>query len=216
MGHPFVIGVTGGIACGKSTVMRRLADLGADTLDADAVYHDLIGPGSDLWEALRRRFGSAIIGVDGGIDRAALAGIVFADPDVLVDLDRITHPVVTAELRRRVATSDTPVVAVDAVKLIESGFDRDCDRVWVVTCERPQQIARLSKRNRLEPAEAARRVDAQSPIAPLLARADLVIDNSGEIEQTRAIVTTAWNHLFRPPPRATITGADRSTSAAKE
>lgn len=216
MGRPLVIGVTGGIACGKSTVMRRLADLGADTLDADAVYHELIGPGSNLWEVLRHRFGPAIIGVDGAIDRAALAGIVFADQDALANLDRITHPVVTAELRRRVATSDTPVVAVDAVKLVESGFDRDCDRVWVVTCERRQQIARLSERNRLEPAEAARRVDAQAPIAPLLARADLVIDNSGEIEQTRDTVTTAWNHLFPPPPRATITGADRPKGAQKE
>lgn len=206
MAPPFVIGVTGGIACGKSTVMRALADLGAETIDADAVYHELIAPRSPLWRALRDQFGDGIIANDATIDRPALAGIVFANADALADLDRITHPVVTAEIRQRLAVADSPVVAIDAVKLVESGLDQDCGRVWVVTCDRSQQIARLVVRNNLALAEATRRVDAQASQHAARARADLVIDNSNDRHETVSTVREAWNDLF---PNPTL-GPDRS------
>jgi len=193
--RPFVVGVTGRIACGKSTVLRALAELGAATFDADAVYHDLIAPGAPLWRSLRDRFGAGIVDADGAIDRRALGEIVFADPGALADLDRLTHPAVIAELRRRIAATDAAVVAVDAVKLVESGFDRDCDEVWVVVCPPEQQIARLMARNRLSLEEAERRVAAQPSAARMLARADLVINNGGSPERTAQQVRQAWNRL---------------------
>lgn len=190
--QPFTIGLTGDIACGKSTVLRMLADLGVETIDADAVYHDLIVPEAPLWRALRDRFGDRIVASDGTIDRRTLGAIVFADPAALADLDRLTHPAIVADVRGRITTSASPVVAVDAVKLIESGLDADCDQVWIVTCERGQQIARLMNRGRLSRDEAERRVDAQPLLAPKLARADVVIDNSGPIDETRRQVERAW------------------------
>ena len=191
----FVIGLTGNIACGKSTVLRMLAERGVATIDADAVYHELIVHDAPLWHALRARFGDGIVGPDRQIDRRALGRIVFADPRALADLDRLTHPAVTAEIRRRVREIDAPIVAVDAVKLIESGFDADCDQVWLVICEEAQQVSRLVARNQLSPEEAERRVKAQPSLAPKLARADVVIDNGGTIEATRSQVDAAWRAL---------------------
>lgn len=195
--RPFVLGVTGDIACGKSTVMRLLAARGAATIDADAVYHDLIKPRLPLWRAIRERFGPGVVADDGTIDRAALGGIVFSDPAALAELDRLTHPAVTDELRRQIAASPADVVAIDAVKLVEAGFADECDQVWVVVCEPQQQIARLMRRNGLTREEAARRVAAQPPLAPKLDHAGVVIDNSGDLAATEAQVAVAWARL--PP-----------------
>jgi dephospho-CoA kinase len=198
MTRPFVIGVTGGIACGKSTVLRVLTELGAETIDADTVYHRLIEPGSPLWQTLVDRFGERILDESGAIDRRALAATVFADASALSDLDRLTHPAVNDEIRRLIARSTAATIAVDAVKLVESGFDADCDQVWLVTCDRDQQIDRLVARNRLAPADAARRVGAQPPSPARAARADVLIDNSRDLATTEAQVRAAWNAL---PPR---------------
>jgi dephospho-CoA kinase len=201
-GRAFTIGVTGDIACGKSTVLRMLADFGAETIDADAVYHELIAPGAPLWQALLDRFGDDIVGPGGAIDRQALGAIVFADQAALADLDALTHPAIVAEVQARIEASAAPVVALDAVKLIESGLAADCDRVWIVTCDRDQQIARLVSRNGLSRAEAERRIGAQPPLAPKLAQADLVIDNSGSLDATRRQVEQAWQELPRPLARS--------------
>lgn len=193
--RPFVIGVTGAIATGKSTVLAMLAELGADTIDADRLYHELIAPGTPLNTALADRFGAGIVAPDGTIDRRALGVIVFSDPTALQDLDRITHPAVISAARDRIASSAAAVVAIDAVKLVESGMDALCDRVWVVTCDDASQLARLQARNALSIDEARRRIAAQPPLEPKLARADLVIDNSGDRESTRAQVAVAWARL---------------------
>jgi dephospho-CoA kinase len=190
--QPYVIGVTGNIACGKSLVMSYLADLGAETIDGDRVYHRLIAPNTPLWRALRERFGDGIIREDGAIDRPALGIIVFSDPRALADLDALTHPAIVADIRSMIARSMAPTIAVDAVKLIESGLDRDCDSVWVVTCDPEVATQRLMARNGLSLSDAAARVSAQPEIAPKLARADVIIDNSGSRESTREQVETAW------------------------
>ena len=210
--RPFVIGVTGRVACGKTTVLRRLAELGAETIDADAVYHELIVPEGPLWKPLVDRFGRGILRPDGTIDRRALGAVVFADPSALAELDRMTHPAVVAELRRRVGASDAPVVAVDAVKLVESGFDRACDRVWVVTCDPAQQIERLMRRNGLTQEDAERRVAAQPLAQAMLSRADTVIDNSGVPAATRARVDAAWQSL----PTGLRAGTERATVGSEE
>jgi len=172
-----------------------LAELGAATIDADTVYHDLIGPGSPLTHRLTTRFGPIIMKSDGSIDRRALADIVFADAEALADLDALTHPAVIAEIERRVTSLDAPVVAIDAVKLIESGMYRACDAVWVVVCDPEQQVARLMQRIGGSREEAERRVAAQPPIESKLALADVIIDNSGTREATTAQVATAWREM---------------------
>jgi dephospho-CoA kinase len=190
-----VIGVTGNIASGKSTVLATLAELGAEVIDADHVYHELIVPGAPLNACLREAFGPGIAKSDGSIDRPALGRIVFSDPDALAMLDRLTHPAVDAEIRRRIAASSAPVIAVDAVKLFEGGLDRVCDAVWLVVTARDRQIERLAARNGFTVAEATRRVDAQPPLADKPLRADAVIDNSGSPEATRAQVLDLWSRI---------------------
>jgi len=194
-GRPFVVGVTGNIACGKSTVLTRLRERGAATVDADAVYHRLIAPGLPLWSALQDRFGPTILAPDGSIDRRALGAIVFGDQRALADLDRLTHPAVVDAVGAELALTDAAVVAVDAVKLIESGLDDRCDRVWLVVCPPETQVERLMARNGVPRAEAARRVAAQPPVTPKLARADAVLDNSGDLESLRSQVDRAWLDL---------------------
>lgn len=193
--RPFVIGVTGKIACGKSLVLQMLRDLGAETIDADRLYHELISPGTPLWTALRSRFGDGIIGPDGEIDRRALGGIVFNDPVALADLDRITHPTVIAAAAERIRNSKATVIAIDAVKLVQSGMSELCDRVWLVDCDPTLQLSRLIERNGLSETEARRRIAAQPDFDAVRARADLTIDNSGEIEATRRQVEEAWREL---------------------
>ncbi len=203
---PFVLGVTGNIASGKSTVVRVLAELGAETIDADKVYHELIAPDAPLWRVLRDRFGDAIIAPDRRIDRRALGAIVFNDPAALADLDALTHPAVLAAIDARVAASNAGVVVIDAVKLVESGHADACDRVWLVVSDPTRQVERLMRRNGLAREEAERRVAAQPPLGPKLARVDTVVDNAGTIEELRAQVEAAW--------RALPLVADRSGSGA--
>lgn len=193
--RPFVIGVTGNIACGKSLVLGMLRELGADTIDADRLYHELITSGQPLWSALRDRYGEAIVATGGEIDRRALGAIVFSDPAALADLDRMTHPAVIAAAFERIQASESDVVAVDAVKLVQSGMSELCDRVWLVDCGSAQQLTRLIERNGLSVAEARSRVAAQPSLGPVRERADLTINNSGEIAETHRQVEKAWREL---------------------
>lgn len=191
----FVLGVTGNIASGKSTVTGMLAEFGATVIDSDLVYRELVAAGMPLLQRLADRFGPGIITEDGSLDRSALGAIVFSDPRSLDDLDRITHPAVITEVDCRVAAIPHGVVVLDAVKLIESGHADRCDAVWVVVTDPDEQVTRLMKRNRLPELEARRRVAAQPPIGPKLAKADRVIDNSGSREQTRMQVAQGWRDL---------------------
>jgi dephospho-CoA kinase len=192
---PFRLGLTGNIAVGKSTVLAMLADLGAATIDADAVYHELIVPDAPLWRALVDRFGWAIIAPDNTIDRRALGALVFADPTALAALDRLTHPAVIDEIERRLPTIAADVVVIDAVKLVESGLHERCHAWWLVVCDVEQQIRRLMARNGLDRAEAERRIAAQPPLLDKPALADRVIDNSGSLAETRSQVERGWREV---------------------
>lgn len=192
MTRPYLIGVTGNIACGKSSVMRELEKLGATIIDGDLVYRDLTGPGSELVKRLAAEFGDDVANPDGSLNRPALGKIVFSDPEALARLDHLTHPVILEEVFRRIASATTPVVATDGIKLIESGLGDQCDEVWVVTCDPDCQRARLMERNGIDRAEADRRIAAQPPVQEKLARADVVIVNDGTLEDLRAQVLAAW------------------------
>jgi dephospho-CoA kinase len=193
----FLLGVTGNIASGKSTVVRRLEEHGAIGFDADLVYRDLVDSGQPLLRTLVDHFGEQILAGDGRLDRPALGRIVFSDSEKLAELDRITHPAVIAEIDRRVSGIDEGVVVIDAVKLIESGHADHCDEVWVVTIDTDVQMTRLMDRNTLSAEEARCRIGAQPPIASKLRRADRVIDNSGSLEETMAQVDAGWRQIVR-------------------
>ncbi len=193
--RPFLIGLTGNIACGKSAVLARLAELGAETIDADSVVHELQRPGEPVWAAIAEAFGPGVLTPDGTIDRRALGAIVFADPAALARLEALTHPPVHEWVLARVAASTAPVVVIDAIKLLESGLADGCDEVWVVTCPPEQQLAWLMARNGFAEEEARRRIAAQPPQAEKVARADLVIANDGTLEELRARVAAAWAAL---------------------
>lgn len=195
MADRFVLGVTGNIASGKSTVSSVLAELGATVIDSDLVYRELVGVGQPLLDDLADRFGPGIIAPDGSLDRHALGAMVFADRAALADLDRITHPAVIAEVDARVERIHGGVVVLDAVKLIESGHADACDAVWVVVADPDIQVRRLMERNGLLESEAKRRVGAQPSLRTKLAHADLVIDNNGPREETREQVVQAWRQL---------------------
>lgn len=195
---PYLIGVTGNIACGKSTVLARLAERGAETIDADRVVHALMEPGEAVWSAIRETFGPSVIAADGRIDRRALGAIVFADRAELARLEGLTHPAVRARIVAQVADAarrGVAVVVVDAIKLYEGGLADQCDDTWVVTCDPAQQLARLIARNGFSEAEAQQRIAAQPPQAEKIARANVVIDNSGTLEETRSQVDEAWQRV---------------------
>ena len=186
------IGLTGNIGCGKSAVGAMLRELGAEYIDADQLVHQLLAVGSPLVPRIVDRFGPGLVAPDGGIDRRALGTIVFADPAALRDLEALIHPAVQADIRRRLAETTAAVIVVDAIKLIEGGLYRDCDTVWVVTCTPAEQRRRLIELRGLSLAETEARIAAQPPQEQKVAYAQVVIDNSGTLEATRAQVNQAW------------------------
>jgi len=208
----YTIGLTGNIATGKSTVARMLADLGAYTIDADSLAHAVMGAGTDVHRAISARFGADVVAPDGEIDRAALGAIVFSDPAALADLERIVHPPVVALTLRLLEASTAAVRVVEAIKLLEAEMHRHCDAVWVVVAPREQQLKRLIRTRGLARAEAERRIDAQPPQAEKAARADVIIDNSGSLDETRARVLRAWRAIPAPGAAAAREpGARRAT-----
>jgi dephospho-CoA kinase len=191
----FVIGVTGNIACGKTTVMQELARLGAEGIDADRVYHELIGPGEPLWQALVDHFGEVILDEERRIDRRKLGSIVFADPAKLRELEALTHPAIRTEIKRRIDNATADVVAIDAVKLVQSELRHLCDALWVVTCPVEAQRERLLRDRGISQVDVDRRLAAQPDTAGNLAFADTEIDNSGDVEHALRQVREAWSRI---------------------
>ena len=202
---PYVIGLTGPIASGKSTVAEMLRQRGAEVIDADRVYRSLLVPGSRLWRRVVERFGPAVIGPDGEIDRRALADVVFADPDALADLDRITHPPVVAEIRSRIARSSAPIVVIEAVKLVQSGLASDVDALWLVTADSETRLRRLLSRTGMDDASARARIAAATDTVPEGVNVGATIDNSGDLASLSSDIDDAW--------RAVSSGATRDAEA---
>jgi dephospho-CoA kinase len=190
-----LIGLTGNIGTGKSTVARMLADLGAEAIDADQVTREVMRAGAPVHAAIVEAFGPGVLAADGEIDRRRLGDIVFADPAALARLEAIVHPATLATIGRQVAARLAEVVVVEAIKLIEAGMADGCDSVWVTTCRPEQQIARIMGVRDLSRAEAEQRVQVQPPQEEKIARADVVIDTSGTLAQTWAQVREAWERL---------------------
>lgn len=191
----YLIGLTGNIATGKTTVCRFLRELGAHIIDADALVHRLLAAGQPVYRQVVAEFGIGILHPDGQIDRARLGRIVFADAAALRRLEAIVHPAVDTLVQQEVAAATAHVVVVDAVKLIESGLSRRCDAVWVVTAPDEQQMLRLTAKRGMPPDDALQRIRAQSPQSDKVRHANVVIDNSGSEVDTEAQVRRAWRAI---------------------
>jgi dephospho-CoA kinase len=188
----YVIGLTGNIACGKSEVARMLASLGARVIDADRVAHTVMRPGTPVHSEIVCTFGPEILEGDGSVDRTKLGALVFADPEAMATLERLVHPATIAEVERQISDTTEPVVAVEAIKLIESGMHGRYDALWVVTAPRQAQIDRLVRGRGLSLEEAKLRIDAQPPQAEKAALADVVLHNDGNLADLQAQVEAAW------------------------
>lgn len=189
----FVVGLTGPIGSGKSTVAAMLRELGARVLDADAIAKDEQLRGTTGYSAIVQQFGTEVLGPDKEIDRRKLADIVFADPRRLEQLERILHPrVVSRILEARKMLPDDQVLVVEAIKLIETSLRNACDRIWVVTAPRDQLGTRLATRGMDEAAVAAR-LASQSSVDDFRRAADVVIENDGDRDALRAAVTARWS-----------------------
>lgn len=188
---PYRIGLTGNIACGKSTIGKLLVARGAEYVDADRLVHALMEPGTPEHGQIVARFGPEVRAADGRIDRPRLGGIVFADPAALKDLEAILHPGVRAEIRRRLGASTAPIFVVDAIKLIEGGLAREMDAVWVVTCPRSEQVRRLMTERGMTAEQAETRIAAQGSQEEKVRHATVLIDNSGTLEETERQVDAA-------------------------
>ncbi|MBW3633194.1 MAG: dephospho-CoA kinase [Chloroflexi bacterium] len=191
-----VIGLTGPIASGKSTVASYLRERGADIVDADRVYRSLLAPGSELARRIVARFGPGVVAANGDIDRSALGDLVFQDADALADLDQITHPKVVDEIRTMIDRSNAPVVVVEAIKLAQSGLASDIDSLWLVTADEATRLQRLMTRAGMDEAKARARIAAASGRVPDGIRVDFAIDNSGDIGATLRAVDDAWQALL--------------------
>ena len=187
----YVVGLTGGIGSGKSTVADLFVARGAALVDTDAIAHELAAPGGGALPAIRARFGDGVLRADGGLDRAAMRRLVFSDPGARQALEAILHPLIRAESERRCAAASAPYVILAVPLLVESGGYRErCDRLLVVDCEPAVQVARVMARSGLPEAEVRAIIAAQAGRAQRLAAADDVIDNGGSPQALSARVDT--------------------------
>jgi dephospho-CoA kinase len=192
------VGLTGGIACGKTVVRRRLAELGAYTIDADVTVHELMMPGTELTLEIERVFGTEMLTEEGAVDRARLGALVFENSEAREKLNRLVHPCVLEEqerLLREAGERGEPVAIVDAALMIEVGTYRKYDFLVVVYCPRSTQIERLLKRDGYARDEAERRIDAQMPVDEKRDYADFVVDTSGSLEETVRQTDELWKKL---------------------
>lgn len=198
--HLYLIGLTGNIGCGKSTVSEMLVEQGAVVNDADQVTRQVMLPFQPAYHAIVEAFGTTILAEpDGPIDRRALGRIVFADPAALQRLEAIVHPATRrtneawlAEHDKQAQAANTRRIAViDAIKLIESGYPAICDAVWVVVCDEREQVRRLVESRGMTSEDARQRIAAQPPQHEKTAVADVIIDNSGTLAATQVQVLAA-------------------------
>lgn len=193
-----LVGLTGGIGSGKSTVSGMLAERGAEVIDADHIAREVVMPRTPAWCKIRDHFGPGVLFADGSIDRQALADIVFGDPAKLALLNEITHPAIFERIADRLeAARDRDVIVVlDAALLIETGLAQRVDVLVVTHSPKEVQVQRLAAKG-MAATQADARIAAQLSSEERLARADLVIDNSGSLEDLGRQVDDAWKELER-------------------
>lgn len=190
------IGLTGGIASGKSTVARKLEQLGAFTIDADVLARDVVALGTEGLKAVVARFGNSVLAADGSLDRSAMARVIFADPQARADLNAIIHPLVRERAAELEAAAPVGAVVVHVIPLlVETGQQDRFDAVVVVDTTVEEQLRRLTRRDGLTQTEAEQRVAAQASREERLGAATHVIDSSGPVRETMRQVDELWQNL---------------------
>jgi dephospho-CoA kinase len=192
----YVIGLTGNIATGKSLVCRMLEQLGAHGIDADRLAHRVIKRGSPGYQPVLDEFCREILTTEGEIDRIKLANVVFSDPEKLLRLEAIIHPLVGQEIDQEMQNIDQTVVVIEAIKLIESGLNQRCDTLWVTWSTSTLQVERLLDDRKMQYSDANQRIKAQPPQELKTAQADIVINNVSSLQDTWEQVAVAWRKIF--------------------
>ena len=195
---PYVVGITGGIACGKTTATDHLKTLGALVLDADVESRALTAPGGMALPAIRERFGDEVFHEDGTLDRHALGRIVFADIDQRHALEAIIHPMVQHKMLadlQEAGRAGEKIVFLSVPLLYETGMDALCDETWVMTLDRETQLKRLMERDSMDLESAERRIESQMSGEERAARATMVIRTNRSIEQTRSELSAMYRDL---------------------
>jgi len=198
-----LVGLTGGIATGKSTVSALLRQLGCEIIDADLLAREVVEPGQPAWTTIVAEFGQDVLTGDGTLDRKKLGAIVFADPERRRRLEAITHPAIRERFQARLdglaEKGFTGIVIFDAAVLIESGNYKNMDRLAVVVTDEPTQMSRLRGRDGTDDAEGRRKIASQMPLSEKAKLADYVIDNSGDrhatAEQVRRVFAALMSEL---------------------
>lgn len=196
---PKVIGLTGGIAAGKTAVSTSLKKRGAHVIDADSVGHAVIAPEGEAFGEVVAAFGTGVLGPDGAIDRRKLGAVVFGDAAQRARLNAISHPRMADRMAREIAQvrahapdARPPLIVLDAAILFEAGWDALCDETWAVETEAETAVARLMARNGLTRGEALARINAQLTTEERTGKAARVIRNDGSLEELEAAVEAAW------------------------
>ncbi|NLC07957.1 MAG: dephospho-CoA kinase [Syntrophomonadaceae bacterium] len=196
-----VIGLTGGIASGKTTVSNYLRELGAVIIDTDILAREIVEPGTPAWQEIVDYFGPGVLTPEGNLDRLALGQIVFSNPVAREKLNQMTHPRIKEKTREQLdhLAMERPetVAVVDAPLLIEASFTTLVDQIWLVAVDEQTQIARLKTRNGMSEEEARSRIASQMALSEKLKLADKVIDNSGSLAATLSQVRGLWDELNR-------------------
>ncbi|MCR5610520.1 MAG: dephospho-CoA kinase [Clostridiales bacterium] len=203
-----MIGLTGGIASGKSMVTKRLRELGAVVFDADEVAREVMADPSAL-KKVRRAFGKGVFRDDGTLDRKKLAAVVFASEEKIKKLERITHPAIAKALKQRASEAEAAgsIAFVDAALLIESGFNRVCGEVWLVTAPLKTRILRAMARDGMTRDEAMARISKQMSDEKKAGYASVVIDNSGSLEELYLKVDAEYEKVKNKAIKAETAGA---------
>jgi len=211
--NKYVIGLTGNIATGKSIVRQMLQHLGAYTIDADSLAHQVMMPGAPAYKPVVATFGQFIVGPDGRIDRNTLGRLVFSNPDALKKLEEITHPIIRQGIIALAARAQQRVIVIEAIKLLEGDLANMVDSIWVVDASPATQYRRLIEKRKMSEADAKQRILAQQPQAEKLKRAHVVIKNDGSIEDTWKQVQIAFNNVRKQLMSTAAPAAQGGTAA---
>ena len=197
MGRRLLIGLTGGIASGKSTVAQRFVELGVPVIDADAAAREVVAPGKPGLQQVIDRFGSRVVAENGELDRRALREIIFSDPDARRDLEAILHPLIRAEMDRSAAVAVGPYIVMAIPLLIEGGSRDRVDRILVVDVDEAVQLQRVMARDHCSAEQAQAILDSQAPRSARLAAADDVLPNAGTVTELRQAVDDLHQQYLR-------------------
>lgn len=193
-----IVGLTGGIASGKSTVANMLSELGARVIDADVIARKIVEPGEPAWVDIKETFGEEVFHEDGPLDREALGQVVFGDERARKKLEAITHPRIGQRMMERaqqIQREGHRWVIYDAALIVENGIHEWLDSLIVVAADRDVQIKRLIERDGISREDALKRIDSQMPLEKKIAVADYVIDNNGTLEETQEQVEQLYQQI---------------------